>query len=113
MNCMKCGREIPLGQVFCKDCLADMEQYPVRPDTPVILPQFEDVSPVRKAQPQKKTPKPEDQVKNLRNAVVLLSLALVTAAFVLAMTLFLLRDAKQNRPQEPLPGQNYSTMGET
>ena len=38
MNCMKCGREIALGQVFCKDCLADMAQYPIKPGTPVQLP---------------------------------------------------------------------------
>ena len=38
MNCMKCGREITLGQVFCKDCLVDMENFPIKPGTPVQLP---------------------------------------------------------------------------
>lgn len=38
MNCMKCGREIPVGQVFCDGCLKVMETYPVKPDTAIHLP---------------------------------------------------------------------------
>lgn len=38
MSCMKCGREIPLGQAFCKDCLEDMSHYPINPSTPVQIP---------------------------------------------------------------------------
>lgn len=38
MHCMKCGKEISEEQVFCEDCLAVMEQYPVKPDTPVQIP---------------------------------------------------------------------------
>ena len=38
MHCMKCGNEIPDGQVFCEDCLNVMAKYPVKPDTPVQIP---------------------------------------------------------------------------
>lgn len=38
MNCMKCGTEIEESQVFCDDCLAVMEKYPVKPDVAVHLP---------------------------------------------------------------------------
>ena len=39
MQCMKCGVEIPEGQVFCEKCLEIMDRYPVKPGTPVqILP---------------------------------------------------------------------------
>lgn len=38
MNCMKCGREIPEGQVFCQACTDVMAQYPVNPGTPIHLP---------------------------------------------------------------------------
>ena len=37
MHCMKCGNEIPDGQVFCEDCLNVMAKYPVKPDTPVQI----------------------------------------------------------------------------
>ena len=51
MQCMKCGLEIPDGQVFCDGCLEMMDKYPVKPDTPVhILPR----KPLEKA--QRKTP---------------------------------------------------------
>ena len=41
MQCMKCGVEIPEGQVFCESCLEIMERYPVKPGTPVqILPRI-------------------------------------------------------------------------
>lgn len=33
MNCLKCGREIEEGQVFCNDCLVQMAKYPVKPGT--------------------------------------------------------------------------------
>ena len=34
MNCMKCGRETQNEQVFCQDCLQEMEKYIVgKPQT--------------------------------------------------------------------------------
>lgn len=41
MNCLKCGREIEEGQVFCNDCLVQMAKYPVKPGTAVQLPSAE------------------------------------------------------------------------
>lgn len=38
LNCLKCGREIEEGQVFCNDCLVQMAKYPVKPGTAVQLP---------------------------------------------------------------------------
>ena len=38
MNCLKGGRQILFAQVFCEDCHAEMEHYPVKPDTVVQLP---------------------------------------------------------------------------
>lgn len=38
MNCVKCGREIPEDQVFCENCLTEMENYPVKPGTAVHIP---------------------------------------------------------------------------
>ena len=38
MNCMKCGRKSKDRQVFCEECLAIMDTYPVKPGTPMQLP---------------------------------------------------------------------------
>ena len=38
MNCMKCGREISDDNVFCTDCLLEMEKYPVDSGVVVLLP---------------------------------------------------------------------------
>ena len=63
MNCMKCGREIEEGQVFCIDCLKDMEKYPVRPGTAVHLPKRPTYSPIRRVYTKRKTLSPEEVVK--------------------------------------------------
>ena len=38
MNCLRCGAEVAEGESFCTDCLAEMEKYPVPPDTYVMIP---------------------------------------------------------------------------
>ena len=38
MYCLKCGRDTKSEQVFCNDCLAVMDAYPVKPDTAIHLP---------------------------------------------------------------------------
>ena len=38
MACMKCGKDCEESQVFCQECLAVMERYPVKPGTTVQLP---------------------------------------------------------------------------
>ena len=38
MNCMKCGREVEEDQVFCQECLEQMENEPIRISTPVHIP---------------------------------------------------------------------------
>lgn len=59
LNCMKCGREIPLGQVFCKDCLEDMSTHPIKPGTPVVVPVHDTPVPQRRA-PIRRVRKPEE-----------------------------------------------------
>ena len=38
MACMKCGKDVNEPQVFCDECLAVMERYPVKPGTAIQLP---------------------------------------------------------------------------
>ena len=109
MYCMRCGREITEGQVFCSDCLLDMEKYPVKPGTAVRLPQRS--QPQRKQAPRKKPPTPEEinlKLRKLLRFFVILWLVTLLAAAALAYP------AYQYLIEENhfLPGQNYSVFEE-
>ena len=111
MNCMKCGREIPEGQVFCEDCLAEMEKYPIKPGTIVQIPVQPPVTEIRKPRyPRKRTP--EERIRRLHLALrVLLG---VTAGLLIALVITIHLLAQAMRQQHTLPvGQNYSTSQAT
>ena len=110
MNCMKCGREIALGQVFCKECLADMATYPIKPDTPVNLPPQTVTTPNRRSRPARKTRKPEEQVAILRRIVLGLVLVLLLVSLAFAVTTISLTQRICDHTETAPPGQNYSTM---
>ncbi len=90
MNCMKCGREIATDLVFCEDCLAEMENYPVKPDTPVILPPRANEEPVKHAPSRRKLWKPEYTIASLRRWVIALILICACLAIGLTITISML-----------------------
>ena len=110
MSCMKCGREIPLGQAFCKDCLEDMSHYPVNPATPVHIPiQPPTVNTNRRNNRARKARKPEEQILRLRKTVriqailILLLLTALIAGGILGYSKLYAKD------QTFRPGENYLT----
>lgn len=113
MNCMRCGREIPLGQAFCKECLEDMERYPVKPDAPVQLPP--PPPPVhnkaRSAHPRK-SKKPEEQIAALRKVIRIQSLVLALILLLFGASLFYF-SKKLEQKKTYLPGQNYHSVTES
>lgn len=109
MNCMKCGREVALGQVFCKECLADMATYPIRPDTPVNLPPQTSIAPSRRTKPAKKPRKPEEQVAILQRILVILVLLVMLLSLACAMAGYALLRQYHHPAETTPPGQNYST----
>lgn len=84
MNCMRCGRELTLGQVFCKECQANMAQHPVDPSTPVILPPPKAVTNRRNS---RKPRKPEEQLSRLRRMMA--SMLVVFMIILLAGTMLI------------------------
>lgn len=106
MYCLKCGNETPDQQVFCPACLESMEQYPVKPDTPVQL--LNRNAMVKNVSRSQYVATPEEQIAKLRSVnrrlvlvVGILCLALAIAVGAMAYVL--------NQPEEYLPtGQNYS-----
>lgn len=113
MNCMKCGREIALGQAFCKDCLADMALHPVKPGTPIQLPQNNTATVSRKPAHPHKVKKPEEQIVRLRILVKIQALALLVLVLVLLVSGLYSLKKLSSREQPLRPGQNYSTAEPT
>jgi len=107
--CMKCGREIDEGQVFCYDCLSDMAKYPVKPGTAIQLPKRRETVVTRKVFNRRKTLTPEEQISKLRKSlrtmmiVWLVTFLLFCASLYPAISYIL-------EEEHFLPGQNYSLI---
>lgn len=116
MNCLKCGERIEHNQVFCPNCLAEMEQYPVRPDIVVQIPME-----------QKSKPKPAPQnavhrqsmeeveakcrkLKKTNHVLLAVCVILMAATLVLSAMTFNLLDRWGFIVKL---GQNYTTISET
>lgn len=112
MQCMKCGREIPVGQVFCEECLTEMEKYPVEPGTVVTLPVQSKPQPAKKQMLHRPAQTPEERVKTMRKQLRFLSWSLTLAVALLVGVTALAVSMLQEDQNEELPGQNYSAEGE-
>ncbi|MBQ8834768.1 MAG: zinc ribbon domain-containing protein [Oscillospiraceae bacterium] len=109
MNCMKCGREIEAGQVFCGECLAEMEKYPVKPGIAIQLPKPREIPIYKKAMPRRRAATPEEQIKRLRRVIRILAALLLLCCILIGLMVYptvstLLAESK------PKPGQNYSSV---
>ena len=112
MGCLKCGRDLEEGQVFCDLCLETMAKFPVNPGTPISLPKPREAAPVRKSSRLKLPPTPEEQVKRLRKRCRWLTAFLVLfLAGCIALGVVSIRLAQESK--KPARGQNYSTMETT
>lgn len=109
MNCMKCGRETKGKQVFCEECLADMEKYPVEPGTPVQIParsgeqNYKPVSRRRKKSAEERLKRSKKTIGWLSGIIAVLVLVIVLGACSLA------KMVQYRREQENM-GKNYSTV---
>ena len=106
-RCLKCRREIDEGQVFCKDCLAEMEKQPVKPGTPVNLPKR---PPSEPRAPKHAVIRPEDQVTKLEERIVRLHRSIAMLAIALAVVSGFLGLMLYLHPGIPDIGQNYTPM---
>ena len=107
MTCLKCGSTTADDHVFCEECLAVMDRYPVKPGTPVHLPHHAFVPTGKKQPPRKRAVPQEEQIANLKRHLrrsrligLVLFLALSLAA-VLLVREFAGKDI-------PAIGQNYT-----
>ena len=110
MNCMKCGRETEQDQIFCPECLAEMEKYPVKPGTVVQIP----VQPAKKQMHHRRpVVTPEEQVKRLTKRTHGLVLALILTSAMALLFALLSFDILEKASMAKLLGQNYSVITET
>ena len=112
LNCLKCGREIEEGQVFCNDCLVQMAKYPVKPGTAVQLPSRGSATVSKKVHSCRRSKTvPEEQLKALKKRIRILSALLsVCVMLLIVLSVVTLRYMSANRL---LPGQNYSAVTTT
>lgn len=106
MGCLKCGRDTEPGQVFCPTCLASMKQYPVKPGTPVSIPN----RPKRKSTSGPKREEPSEQIQRLQRTVLRLTVMVFLLFTLLGTSLVILANHYLTTDHNlPAIGQNYST----
>ena len=111
MNCMKCGREIPSDETFCETCLEGMEQYPVRPDTVVLLPNRTEWFSAKKSHQRRQSP--EEQIAALEKRCRRLFAALLISWLLLTGVSVAFGITASEWDMNRFLGQNYKTAGET
>ena len=105
MKCLKCGRET--DQTFCEKCRAEMEKYPVKPGTIVLLPKERPSN--KKPQPRHQAAPPEETVRSQRRTIRRLSRAVAVLLVLLVLTGIAIVQLVE-RSAKPAVGQNYSTV---
>ena len=109
MNCMKCGAEMPEGQVFCDHCLAVMEQYPVKPTAHIHLPKrAADPEPAKKPGKKKRALTPEEVISSLKLRILRLRLIVVILIFLVCLISGFLALNLYQQYHEPITGKNYT-----
>ena len=115
VNCMKCHRELKSDHVFCEQCLAEMERYPVKPTVVVQLPVRPNAPSPKKRSRKKLKLKPEEQIRRLKKslvwAYVVLAVALVAFGITACMLLRILDQQQQPAAQtDETMGKNYTVQ---
>ncbi len=106
MQCLKCGKEIAEKDVFCADCLAEMQHYPIKPGTVALIPPQ---PPQQKRASERRMLSTEQKLKASTRHVRVLSFLLTLAVALLIGVTALMISLMQDGSIEPLIGQNYST----
>lgn len=111
-GCLKCGKEVAEGAVFCEECLAVMHRYPVKTGAVAVIQD-------RPAQRNYILPEdPQDtevkaRLHTLQTTVRwLIVLTVILSALLLTMTGMLLHST-QSEPEKLPIGKNYTTIGQS
>lgn len=109
MSCLKCKRDTDSTNVFCQECLAVMDHYPIAQGTPVQLP-------LRPSRNQEKPGShhrertPEEVILRLRILIRWLALGIAVLAIAVGILSGILVNTLTNQEEtEPSIGRNYTT----
>lgn len=91
MNCIRCSKETEENQVFCNECLKDMERHPVKPGTPIQLPNRENRNTGKRASFRLAASKWEDKIFRLKYLIfwLVMIILLLIAALVFCLCVML------------------------
>lgn len=104
MPCIKCGKDTVDKNVFCPECLEQMEAYPVKPGTPVLIPQH---SPTRRYQTRKlRAPEPEEIIRRQKRVIRLLTVCVCVLLVAWAITTAMVIHSMLQEESVPI-GQNF------
>ena len=109
MQCLKCGKKTAGKQVFCEECLAVMQNYPVKPGIPVQLPQRERRAPEKKQSPSLQEHSAAEQVHRLRTMIRWLLGGIAVLSIILLLTAGMLIHTLEQDKSSPAIGKNYTT----
>ena len=85
MKCLRCGNNAPKEQLFCDDCLADMEKHPVKPGTPIQLPKRNENAVIKRGNFRLAISKWQDQIFRLKYTIFWLIVIIVLLLAVLTL----------------------------
>ena len=112
MNCMKCGTETEGGNVFCEGCLTDMDKYPVKPGTRILLPNHPTSEAVKKQSVRKQPPTDAQKLKKTQKVLKWVTIALAVSLLLLGFAISMLLEDPASKDAHENIGQNYNTIGD-
>ena len=107
MQCLRCGRDMDEGQVFCFACEALMTKHPVKPNTVVTI--HERSVRDRNANPRKAA-RPEEDTEGLHRTIMQLRLWVCMLMAALMLCVGVLTWQELTREDKPVIGQNYTSI---
>lgn len=107
MACLKCGKKTKDEQVFCAHCLEVMENYPVKRDVHIQLPNRPDAAAQKKHSRKRRNLTADEQVAQLRWKLRQQSAIMAVLIFALLFTAATLLYTALSQ-DEPDVGKNYT-----
>ena len=108
MHCLRCGKDVDDLHAFCPDCQKVMETTPVKPGTPIYLPQKKEPADKK---PHRRPPTPAKIHNSLKKLIrwmaAIIAVLVIIICLLAGMLLNLL--SQQNTPTPEVIGKNYTT----